>query len=233
MFTHMPIALSGFDLQKELNQSATEKLRRAVDELTTETDAEKFFDNPDISWANAMLNSAEQDLRELPGNPNYPNSLLLFLQRNRRLTLIHPSFFDSMPDLQFLDISDTKIRIVPSSLFKLSKLKVLLLRNCVCLDNLPREIGRLNQLEALDLSGTELYDIPDEIGQLGLLRSMQLSFYGPDVGSEYEHLPSQLVSPNFLSELKEMQALSISVHPEDHRWTEIVACIINDVSKLG
>ncbi|KAH6816809.1 hypothetical protein C2S51_000002 [Perilla frutescens var. frutescens] len=187
---------------------------------------------PDSSPVNAMLNLVERDLRELPEKPNYPNSLLLFLQRNKRLTLIHPSFFNSMPDLRFLDMSDTKIRILPSSLFNLSKLKVLLLRNCVCLENLPPEIGKLNHMEALDLSGTELYDLPDEIGRLGLLRSMHLSFYGPDNESEYIHLPSQLVSPRFLSELKEIQALTISVHPDDHRWTEIAACIIKDISKL-
>ncbi|XP_057777565.1 disease resistance protein RPV1-like isoform X2 [Salvia miltiorrhiza] len=187
---------------------------------------------PNSSAVNVVLNLVEQDLHELSAKPNYPNSLILLLQRNRRLTIIHPSLFDSMPHLSFLDISDTKIRILPSSLFNLSKLKVLLLRNCICLEKLPPEIGKLKKMEVLDLSGTELYDLPDEISQLELVKSMQLSFYGPDHESDYEHLPSRLVSPGFLSEIKGLQSLSISVHPEDHRWTEVVACILKDISKL-
>ncbi|KAG6395269.1 hypothetical protein SASPL_145911 [Salvia splendens] len=181
---------------------------------------------------NAVLNLVEQHLHELPLKPDYPDSLVLFLQRNRRLTLIHPLFFDNMPELRFLDLSDTKIRILPSSLFKLSKLKVLLLRNCICIEKLPPEIGELEKMEVLDLSGTELYDLPAEISQLDHMKRMHLSFYGPDDESEYELLPCQLVSPSFLSEMEGIQSLSISVHPEDHRWTEAVACIINDISKL-
>lgn len=177
----------------------------------------------------AMLNLADCDLDELSETRN---SLILLLQRNKRLADISHSFFDAMSELRSLDISDTRIRILPSSLFNLSKLKVLLLRNCLCLDTLPVEIEGLVQLEALDLSGTELYDLPEEIGELKHLRSMQLSFYGPDDESEYEHLPSRLVSPTFLSKLEEMEALSITVHPEDHRWTKLAACMVGDMSKL-
>ncbi|KAL1535646.1 putative disease resistance protein isoform X1 [Salvia divinorum] len=121
-----------------------------------------------------------------------------------------------MPELHFLDLSYTKIRILPSSLFKLSKLKVLLLRNCICLEKLPPEIGELKKMEVLDLSGTELYDLPADISQPDHMKRMHLSFYGPDDESEYEHLPYQLVSPGFLSEIKGIESLSISVHPEDH-----------------
>ncbi|XP_042030662.1 putative disease resistance protein At4g19050 isoform X1 [Salvia splendens] len=137
-----------------------------------------------------------------------------------------------MRELRFLDLSDTKIRILPSSLFKLSKLKVLLFRNCICIEKLPPEIGDLKKMEVLDLSGTELYDLPAEISQLDHMKRMHLSFYGPDDESEYELLPCQLVSPSFLSEMEGITSLSISVHPEDHRWTEAVACIVNDISKL-
>ncbi|KAL1535645.1 protein SUPPRESSOR OF npr1-1, CONSTITUTIVE 1-like [Salvia divinorum] len=187
---------------------------------------------PNSSPVNAMLNLVEQRLHELSPNPDYPDSLIFLLQRNKRLTLIQPSFFDNMPELRFLDLSDTKIRILPSSLFKLSKLKVLLLRNCICIEKLPPEIGELEKMEVLDLSGTELYDLPAEISQLELVSRMHLSFYGPDDESEYEHLPYQLVSPCFLSEMKGIQSLSISVHPEDHRWKKTVAYIIEDISKL-
>ncbi|KAL8482810.1 hypothetical protein ACS0TY_025732 [Phlomoides rotata] len=180
-----------------------------------------------------VLNLIEQNFRELPEKSDYCDSLALFVQRNYQLTLIHPSFFDSMPNLRFLDLSDTRIRILPSSLYRLPKLKVLMLSNCAGLENLPSDIGNLNQVEVLDLSGTtELYSLPDETGQLVLLRYMKLSFYGPDEESEFDHLPSQLVSPSILSELKELRALSITVHPDDHRWTDIASRILEEVGKL-
>ncbi|KAL0377041.1 UNVERIFIED_CONTAM: hypothetical protein Scaly_0821700 [Sesamum calycinum] len=179
-----------------------------------------------------VRNLVEWDLCELPEKPDYSNSLLLFLQRNRNLALVHSSFFNSMPDLLFLDLSDTRIRTLPSSLFMLSKLKGIMLRNCVSLDKLPTEIGNLNHLEVLDLSGTELYCLPDEIGQLTGLKHLQLSFYGPDDESEYAHLPSKLISPRVLSHLKALQALGIIVHPEDHRWAKSAADIMNDIARL-
>ncbi|KAI3448682.1 hypothetical protein Pfo_005347, partial [Paulownia fortunei] len=175
----------------------------------------------ETSPVQSVINLAEQNLLVLHEKPDYPNSLVLFLQRNNSLTLIHSSNFDSIPDLHFLDLSDTRIRILPSSLFRLSKLKVLMLRNCVCLKELSSEIGKLNHMEVLDLSGTELYN------------HLQLSFYGPDDESEYARLPSeQMISQSVLSELKALEALSIIVHPEDHRWTNISARILKDVSSL-
>ncbi|XP_057778279.1 uncharacterized protein LOC130997018 [Salvia miltiorrhiza] len=200
--------------------------------LQLEFNSQSFSIADHPSAVNPMLSLVEKDLHELPEKPNYPNSLILLLQRNKRLSLIHRSFFNTMPDLSFLDMSDTKIRKLPSSLFELSKLKVLLLRNCICLEKLPPEVRKLSSMEALDLSGSELYELPDEIGELTSLRSMQLSFYGPDDESEYEDLPSRLVSPSFLSELKGIEALSVSVHPEDQRWTESVAGILKDISRL-
>ncbi|KAL2230336.1 UNVERIFIED_CONTAM: hypothetical protein Sindi_1628000 [Sesamum indicum] len=184
------------------------------------------------SQVTCVRNLLEQDLRELAETPGYSNSLLLFLQRNRNLTLVHSSFFNSMPDLHFLDLSDTRIRTLPSSLFKLSELKVIMLRNCVSLDNLPTDIGNLNHLEVLDLSGTELYYLPDEIGKLKGLKHLHLSFYGPDDESEYAHLPLKLISPGVLSHLEALQALGIVVHPEDHRWRKSAADIMNDIAGL-
>ncbi|KAK4425117.1 hypothetical protein Salat_1705600 [Sesamum alatum] len=184
------------------------------------------------SQVTGVINLVERDFRELPEKPGYLNPLLLFLQRNRHLTLVHSSFFSSMPDLLFLDLSDTRIRTLPSSLFMLSKLKVIMLRNCVSLDKLPTEIQNLNHLEVLDLSGTELYYLPDEIGQLTGLTHLQISFYGPDDESEYAHLPLKLISPGVLSQLKALQALGIVVHPEDYRWTKGAADIMYDIARL-
>ncbi|EYU17819.1 hypothetical protein MIMGU_mgv1a023872mg, partial [Erythranthe guttata] len=180
----------------------------------------------------SVINLVERDLCQLPEEPDYSNPYFLFLQKNTRLTQIPDSFFNTMPDLIFLDMSDTKIKILPSSLFKLSKLKVLMLRNCFRLAKIPSEIGNLSDMEVLDLSGSELYDLPDEIGELTLLTHLQLSFYGPDDESEFVHLPSKLISPTFLSKIKNLEALNISVHPEDHRWTNDAEPIIKNVAEL-
>ena len=209
------------------SSSAGDSLPAAV-ESRKENVAESCVESQEFG----VLNLADRDLRELSSKPDYADSLILFLQRNKRLTLIQPSFFDNMPELHFLDLSDTKIRNLPSSLFKISKLKVLLLRNCICLEKLQPEIRELKKMEELDLSGTELYDLPAEISQLEHMKRIHLSFYGPDDEWDYKHLPHQLVAPSFLSEMKGIESLSISVHPEDHRWTEVAACIIKDISKL-
>ncbi|KAL6544249.1 hypothetical protein OROGR_010746 [Orobanche gracilis] len=172
---------------------------------------------PNSSPVNSMIISlVDQGLQELSEKPDYHNSLILLLHRNSRLKVIHSSFFDTMPDLRFLDMSNTDIETLPSSLFNLPKLKVLLFRNCICLDNLPREIGKLIHLEALDVSGAELYNLPDEIGRLASITTMHLSFYGPGYGRGYEHLPTRLVCPSFLAELKKLRTLSISVYHRDH-----------------
>ncbi|KAL7106324.1 hypothetical protein ACP275_07G105200 [Erythranthe tilingii] len=202
--------------------------------IKLELDHQTFLvaDCPSSLSRQSVLNLVEQDLCLLPETSEYTSCYLCFLQKNDRLTHIHDSFFQTMPDLVFLDMSDTRIRILPSSLFGLSKLKVLLLRNCLSLDNLPPEIRELVNLEVLDLSGSELYDLPDEIDELTLLRHMQLSFYGPDDESEYAHLPPRLVSPGFLSDIEKLETLTISVHPDDHRWAKIAEPISKDIGVL-
>ncbi|XP_057778273.1 probable disease resistance protein At4g27220 [Salvia miltiorrhiza] len=157
--------------------------------------------------------------------PNCPNLLILFLQRNSRLTRIPSSFFTQMPRLNFLDLSYTRIKALPSSLFKLQNLQILLLRSCVCLDTLPAEVGNLTNLEVLDLLGTDLPNLPKEVGGLTKLRHLQISFHQPDCGSS----ESELVS---ISQLQALQGLSISVHPKDQHWARIVGDVIEQVVKL-
>ncbi|GFQ00722.1 disease resistance protein at4g27190 [Phtheirospermum japonicum] len=189
--------------------------------------------SPESARVDDVITLVETDIRELSENPDYINSLFLLIQRNNCLNHIDSSFFNSMPKLCFLDLSDTKIRTLPSSLFNLSTLEVLLLRNCICLDTLPSEIGGLNRLQVLDLLGTDLYNLPKAIGQLIRLRCLQLSFYGPDDESEYSHLPHELIPDGTLSKLVALEALSITVHPEDHRWKEIAAYITKNIGSLG
>ncbi|KAL8479302.1 hypothetical protein ACS0TY_026241 [Phlomoides rotata] len=133
-----------------------------------------------------------------------------------------------MPALRLLDLSYTRISVsgLPASLFRLTDLQALVLRSCVCLDSVPPEVEKLKTIEMLDLSGTDLYSLPNEIGELTRLKRLALSFYGLDYGSGYARLPQDLVSPDIFSKMKDLEELSIVVHPEDQRWIKIAGDII-------
>ncbi|KAL7145596.1 hypothetical protein ABFS83_07G095500 [Erythranthe nasuta] len=185
-------------------------------------------------WGQArVVNLQGKKFHEVPEVPHCADLALLFLQGNNYLTHIPTSFFDCMPLLRLLDLSSTRIMVLPDSLFTQTKLQVLLARSCVCLDKIPTAIKEVSEnIQVLDLWGTELYDLCREIRLLKRLRRLQLSFYLPDDGRLYAHLPSVLISEGVLSELQALQSLSITVHPEDQRWIKIAIGIIKDVASL-
>ena len=57
-------------------------------------------------------------ISKLPDNPNCPLLSALFLQGNLHLRVISPSFFQFMPILQILNLSQTRIKSLPKPLFK-------------------------------------------------------------------------------------------------------------------
>lgn len=78
----------------------------------------------------------------------------------------------SLPELRVLDLSNTKIESVPTSF---TRLEFLTLRG-TCIKELPREIGDLSDLEFLDVSECKyLTSLPEEISQLRSLRRLHLS----------------------------------------------------------
>lgn len=78
----------------------------------------------------------------------------------------------SLPELRVLDLSNTKIDSVPTSF---TRLEFLTLRG-TCIKELPREIGDLSDLEFLDVSECKyLTSLPEEISQLRSLRRLHLS----------------------------------------------------------
>lgn len=181
----------------------------------------KEMPTPD-EWRQASVVNLSDKTLPLPcEEPNCPNLELLFLQRNGCLTQIPSTFFEKMPALCFLDLSDTRIKALPSSLFKLSELRVLLLRSCACLDSLPGDVKNLKRMQVLDLLGTDL-DLPTEIDELGELWHLQLSYK-----------PHKWVLSGTISKLNNLRALSIEVHSKDHHyWRADVEDMIQHVGEL-
>ncbi|XP_039174271.1 disease resistance protein At4g27190-like isoform X2 [Eucalyptus grandis] len=174
----------------------------------------------------------ENRLTELPQDPRCPVLLVLFLNRNYKLRTFSPSFFDYMPALEILNLSRTRIKSLPESLFRLSRLKRLFLTHCEMLSVLPPKIGELQQLEVLDLEGTEIMDLPQEVAKLTKLTCLELSFCPRVNRGTKSAKANALIPQGTLSALSQLEELSIDVNPEDERWESVVEAIIDDVCGL-
>ncbi|CAD6194403.1 unnamed protein product [Caenorhabditis auriculariae] len=76
--------------------------------------------------------------------------------------------------IRTLDLSENKIREIPSFIGGFSQLKQLHFSNNV-LESLPDEIGQMKKLEILNLGGNKLKTLPDTIAGCTDLRSIDLS----------------------------------------------------------
>ncbi|KAJ0028591.1 hypothetical protein Pint_36255 [Pistacia integerrima] len=188
---------------------------------------------PTEEWKQAkMMFLSDNELCTLPEKPNCPELLILFLQRNRSLRVIPPSFFDCMTSLQVLNLSETRIKSLPKTLFKIRNLLMLIICDCKRLFMLPSEVGSLVCLEVLDLRGTKIKELPDKIGELAFLSRLEVSFYGSIDDSEYARLPRHLISSGIISQLGILDTLSIVLYPGDERWHEDVKYVKTEISKL-
>ncbi|XP_034701677.1 uncharacterized protein LOC117926621 [Vitis riparia] len=174
----------------------------------------------DEAWEKASeVHLMNNKLSELPKSPHCPKLRALFLQANHGLRVIPPIFFEEMPSLQFLDLSNTTIRSLPPSLFELVQLRIFLLRGCQLLMELPSQVGNLINLEVLDLEGTEIISLPVNIKMLTNLKCLRVSFYGYSDQTEQNNQSSDTMIPcNVLSELTQLEELGIHVNPDDKRW---------------
>ncbi|KAK3421238.1 hypothetical protein EUGRSUZ_H05031 [Eucalyptus grandis] len=174
----------------------------------------------------------ENRLTELTENPRCPVLLVLFLNRNYKLRTISLSFFDYMPALEILNLSRTRIKSLPESLFGLSCLKRLFLTHCELLTVLPPKIGELQQLEVLDLEGTEIMDLPKEVGKLTKLTCLEVSFCLRINQGTKSAIANALIPQGTISTLSQLEELSIDVNPEDERWENVVEGIVDDICGL-
>ncbi|XP_058089298.1 disease resistance protein At4g27190-like [Magnolia sinica] len=114
-------------------------------------------------------------IKHLDITPDCPNLISLFLNENDQLRTIHSNFFELMPKLQILDLSDTGIESLPMSLLQLVNLRVLILRYCMHLvEVLP--LGKLKELQILDLSNSRLRNFPQGIASLVKLKRLDISW---------------------------------------------------------
>lgn len=88
---------------------------------------------------------------------------------------ISAEFFLSHTDLETLDLSDNRITgALPAEIGRLQRLRTLDVSGNA-MTGVPAEIGRLRDLEVLDLSDNRLTGLPLELGDLTQLRVLDLS----------------------------------------------------------
>ncbi|XP_058106033.1 probable disease resistance protein At4g27220 isoform X1 [Magnolia sinica] len=114
-------------------------------------------------------------IKHLDITPDCPNLISLFLNENDQLRTIHSNFFELMPKLQILDLSDTGIKSLPMSLLQLVNLRVLILSSCRGLVEVP-PLGKLKELQILDLSQSRrIKNFPQGIESLVKLKRLDIS----------------------------------------------------------
>ncbi|TYG71596.1 hypothetical protein ES288_D05G409600v1 [Gossypium darwinii] len=126
----------------------------------------------DIEKVSLMNNSiSEISIDVLPTKCQLLTTLLL---QENPIKKISSSFFINMPYLSVLNLSSTKIKSLPNSISELKNLTTLLLCGCSELRDLPC-LSMLQELKKLDLSGTEIEEVPEGIDMLLKLRYLDLS----------------------------------------------------------
>ncbi|KAG5525747.1 hypothetical protein RHGRI_032137 [Rhododendron griersonianum] len=188
-------------------------------ELTEPPDEESWSDKNRISLGDNKLD-------RLPDSPNCSMLSTLFLQNNSGLDIIPSAFFEHMINLRVLDLSQTGIISLPSSLSILIGLKVLHLNNCEQLVELPSYIVELVHLESLDIHGSGISSIPPLIEKLIFLKRLWVSFR---TGND-----TQGVSFNYdkISKLSRLEELVIDVKSTQQWTNEVVDNIMKEVAKL-
>ena len=188
----------------------------------------------DEAWEEATeIHLMNNKFSELPRGPNCPQLCALFLQKNPFLRVIPPSFFQRMPMLQILDLSHTKIRSLPQSLYGLSQLQRLFLRGCKLFMELPPEVGELSNLKVLDLEGTEIIRLPMDVGKLTNLTCLKMSFYGDNDNKKDNQYSNRIIPQSVMSNLSQLEELIIDVNPDDKQWNANVKDIVEEVCSLN
>ncbi|KAL1329095.1 putative disease resistance RPP13-like protein 1 [Arachis hypogaea] len=87
---------------------------------------------------------------------------------------IFPNSIAKLIQLRYLDLSRSKIEVLPQSLCNLCNLQSLKLRECWSLTMLPSSIGELIHLRYLELSGSAVKTLPESLCKLCNLQTLKL-----------------------------------------------------------
>ncbi|XP_019175900.1 PREDICTED: probable disease resistance protein At4g27220 [Ipomoea nil] len=117
----------------------------------------------------------ESNIEFLPNcNIQCAEASTLFLQGNQTLLEVPNTFLQGFQMLRILDLSDTKIKLLPHSLLQLGELRALLLKNCCEMFELP-SLATLGMLQVLNCSGSAITKLPEDFEKLTNLRQLDLS----------------------------------------------------------
>ncbi|KAF3965045.1 hypothetical protein CMV_010738 [Castanea mollissima] len=131
---------------------------------------------------------------DLPKRLEFPQLNFILLGDKGNSSAIPDQFFEGVKELKILVLFEARISL-PSSLSSLHNLQSLVLRDCQLED--VAIIGELKNLKALTLSGSNIKQLPIEIGQLTHLQLLDLK----------RCTRLEVIPPNVLSNLKRLEEL--------------------------
>ncbi|KAJ8628020.1 hypothetical protein MRB53_021327 [Persea americana] len=153
---------------------------------------------PDETWREyERISLMRNEITGLPIKPDCPNLVSLFLSGNPISAVPH-SFFELMPTLQVLDLSDTVITSLTISPSSLLNLQSLILRGCSRLTEVPF-LGQLKKLQFLDISMSSIRSLPIEMQNLVKLKKLIMS----NIHGKSVTMPANIISK--LSSLEDLR----------------------------
>ncbi|XP_035541388.1 disease resistance protein At4g27190-like isoform X2 [Juglans regia] len=99
---------------------------------------------------------------------------LQLLQLSSSIFRLPPNMFDGMKEIRVLSLERMSLKPLPPSIQVLKNLRMLKLENMYHLKNVS-VIGALEKLEMLSFCGSEIEEVPKEIGNLSQLKLLDLS----------------------------------------------------------
>ncbi|KAJ8628030.1 hypothetical protein MRB53_021337 [Persea americana] len=162
---------------------------------------------PEGNWREfERISLMMNDITELPIKPECPNLISLLLSENL-ITAVPHGFFELMPALQVLDLSDTSITSLSVSSSSLLNLGALILSGCGELTEVPF-LGQLKELQFLDIKSSGIRSLPKEMQNLVKLKKLNMSGL-----FNLRTIPSNVMSG--LSSLEDLRMLGTFVN-----WAE-------------